>query len=75
MREESRAQEEAARETVRRTLESDLAELAGYRTQIDALRESLRTLLESLDRQADSLAGQADDLTGSAPVGNLSLFR
>ena len=41
---ESQAREEEARETVRQALERDLAELAGYRDQVAALRGRSRWL-------------------------------
>ena len=51
LRAESRAKEEEARETVRQALERDLAELAGYREQITALRQAIQTALERMGFQ------------------------
>ena len=75
IRAESRSQEEAARETVRRTLEENLAQLDGYRKKIEVLGESVRTALEGINRQLQGLEEQADDLAEAVPAGNLTLFQ
>ena len=72
---ESRAQEEAARETVRQALERDLAELARYREKTADLRKAIQTAMESLERQTEELEQQTEELYEAAPAGNLTLFQ
>ena len=72
---ESRAQEEAARETVRQTLERDLAELAGYRKKVAELRNAIQTALGSMEKQTEEIEQQAEALFAAAPEGNLTLFQ
>ena len=72
---ESRAQEEAARDTVRHALELDLAELAGYREKVAELRKAIQTALGSMEEQAEEIEQQAEELFEAAPTGNLTLFQ
>lgn len=71
---ETRAQEEAARETVRRTLEEELVELEGYREKIGELHVFIRTTLETLDGQVQDLEQQVEKVSEAAPARNLTLF-
>lgn len=75
LRAESRAKEEEARETVRQALERDLAELAGYREQITALRQAIQTALERMGQQAGEMEQQAEELFEATPQRNLTLFQ
>ena len=72
---ESRAQEEAARETVRRMLEQDMAVLDGYRQQLADLRLAIQTAMKGLEQQTEAMEQQAEELLGAAPQGNLTLFQ
>ena len=72
---ESRAQEEAAREEVRRALEGDLAELARYREEVADLRRAIQTAVKDLERQTEELEQRAEELYEAAPAGNLTLFQ
>lgn len=72
---ESRAQEEAAREEVRRALEGDLAELARYREEVADLRRAIQTAVKGLERQTEELEQRAEELYEAAPAGNLTLFQ
>lgn len=72
---ESRAQEEAARETVRRMLEQDMAVLDGYRQQLADLRLAIQTAMKGLEQQTEAMDQQAEELLGAAPQGNLTLFQ
>ena len=74
-RAETRAREEAARETIRQTLEAELAELERYRGEVAALREAIRGALEGIERQAEELERQVQALDEAAPTGNLTLFQ
>ena len=69
LRAESQAQEEAARERVRRTLEKE------YQERIAALREAIRQTLEDLERQAETLERETRELAAASPAANLSLFQ
>ena len=75
LRAESQAQEEAAREQVRRTLEKELGELREYQERIAALREAIRQTLEDLERQAETLERETRELAAASPAANLSLFQ
>ena len=75
LRAESRAKEEEARETVRQALERDLAELAGYRERIVALRQAIQTALERMGQQAGEMEQQAEELFEATPQRNLTLFQ
>lgn len=72
---ESRAQEEAARETIRRMLEQDMAVLDGYRQQLADLRLVIQTAMKGLEQQTEAMEQQAEELLGAAPQGNLTLFQ
>lgn len=72
---ESRAQEEAARETVRRMLEQDMAVLDGYRQQLADLRLAIQTAMKGLEQQTEAMDQQAEELLGATPQGNLTLFQ
>ena len=72
---ESRAQEETARETVRLALERDLAELAGYRDQVAALRRAFQMAVKGMEQQAEEIEREAEELLEEAPKGNLTLFQ
>ena len=72
---ESRAQEETAREEVRRALEGDLAELARYREEVADLRRAIQTAVKGLERQTEELEQRAEELYEAAPAGNLTLFQ
>ena len=67
--------EAAARETIRRTLEAELAELDRYREKVAALRESVHRTLEGLQRRTEALGRQAEALDEASPAGNLTLFQ
>ena len=75
MKAESLAQEEAARETVRQALETELAELGRYRETVAGVREAVREALGALDRQLEALEDQADAAEEASPEKNLSLFQ
>lgn len=72
---ESRAREEAARETVRQALDRELLELARYREKVAALRETIQATLTGLEQHAEELEQQAEELYEAAPTGNLTLFQ
>lgn len=72
---ESRAQEEAARETVQQTMKQDLAELSKYRQKIGDFRTAIQTILKGLEQEAEELEQQAQELYEEAPKGNLTLFQ
>ena len=72
---ESRAREEAARETVRQALDRELLELARYREKVAALRETIQSTLTGLEQHAEELEQQAEELYEAAPTGNLTLFQ
>lgn len=74
-RAETQAREAAARETIRRTLEAELAELDRYREKVAALRESVHRTLEELQRRTEALERQAEALDEASPAGNLTLFQ
>lgn len=74
-RAETRAREEKARETVRRTLDGELAELSRYQEKLDALRGEICRTLEGMERQAAELAQRAERLAEESPEGNLTLFQ
>ena len=75
MQEETRAREEKARETVRRTLDGELAELSRYQEKLDALRGEICRTLEGMERQAAELTQRAERLAEESPEGNLTLFQ
>ena len=75
LRAESQAQEETARKSVRKTLERDLAELAGYREKIASLREVIQTTMAGLEQKAEEMELQVEKLYEAAPAGNLTLFQ
>ena len=72
---ESRAQEEAARNTVRQALERDMAELAGYRDQITALRRALQEAVKGIEERTEEMQRQTEELLEAAPRENLTLFQ
>ena len=72
---ESQAERTRASETVRQALEQDLAELADYRGQIDALRQAIQTAMKGLEQQTEDMQQQLDELYEAAPTGNLTLFQ
>ena len=72
---ESRAREEAARETIRQALDRELLELARYREKVAALRETIQSTLTGLEQHAEALEQQAEELYEAAPTGNLTLFQ
>ena len=74
MKAETRAQEAAARETVRENLEADLSELERYRERVSALREDIHRALQGLEDQAEVLEQRVSALYEEAPQGNLTLF-
>ena len=72
---ETRAREEEARETVRKALERDLEELAGYRIQVETLKQTIQVTLARMGDQAEAVEQQAEELLAAAPNGNLTLFQ
>ena len=75
LRAESLAQEEAARETIRKTLERELAELSVYREKVAALREVIKTAMAGLEQEAEEMERQVEELYEAAPAGDLTLFQ
>ena len=73
LRAESLAQEEAARETIRKTLERELAELSVYREKVAALREVIKTAMAGLEQEAEEMERQVEELYEAAPAGDLTL--
>ncbi len=72
---ESQAQEAAARETVRLTLDREMREMERYRENIAALREALHAMTKELDRKADQAEEQVKEVYAAAPMHNLTLFQ
>ena len=72
---ESQAQEAAARETVRLTLDREMREMERYRENIAALREALHAMTKELDRKADQAEEQVKEVYAAAPIHNLTLFQ
>ncbi len=74
LRDQANAQEQIARENLRRALEADLSELAGYRERIQSLGKAIREALEQMEQQSQALQEAADGLAQENPSGNLQLF-
>ena len=72
---ESRAQEEKARETVRRALEQDLTVLENFRQQVADLHRAIQAAMKGLEQQAEEMEQQAEELLEAAPQENLTLFQ
>ena len=66
---------QVSRQTVRQALERDLAELAGYRERVVALRQAIQTALERMGQQAGEMEQQAEELFEATPQRNLTLFQ
>ena len=74
LQDQMNAQAQVARDNLRQALDADLAQLARYREQIQALRQSLQEALEGMDRQAQQLQQQAQALEEESPEEDLQLF-
>ena len=74
LQDQMNAQAQVARDNLRQALDADLAQLARYREQIQALRQSLQEALEGMDRQAQQLQQQAQALEEESPEKDLQLF-
>ncbi len=75
MKAESRAQEEAAREVVRKTLDGAMGEVAGYRERIAGLRRAIERTLRDMDSQTAQLEEEAEALEASSPANYLNFFQ
>lgn len=75
LRAESLAQEEAARENIRKTLERELAELSVYREKVATLRKAIKTAMAGLEQETEEMERQVEELCEAAPAGNLTLFQ
>ena len=74
LQDQMNAQAQVAGDNLRQALDADLAQLARYREQIQALRQSLQEALEGMDRQAQQLQQQAQALEEESPEKDLQLF-
>ena len=74
MKERTRVQEEEARETIRKTLNDEMAELERYKNKLYELKKAIKGSLSGLEDQVEELESKVYEIESLSPGNDLTLF-